>query len=98
MSAFFELFQEYFRFWPYLAAGLVGVAIIDRKIIGRYLIGALLIIIAVGGAVGMNLSPFTFSGDGYYMQSLLVILFTLAALTGYAVAVLWQRVLGGDKT
>jgi hypothetical protein len=95
MSAFFELLRTYGGFWPYAAASLAGVffAGIDRNVIGRPVLAALLVIAGIGGAVGLNVSHFTFSGDDYYFQSFIIMLFALAGLAGYALAYLamWTR-------
>lgn len=80
---------EYIRFWPYGIALAVGIAfaLIDRRVIGHYLLGVLLVLVALGGQLGMYLSPFTFGGGDYYMESLIVSLFALAGMAGYALAV-----------
>lgn len=76
---------EYVRFWPYGVAVLAGVvfAVVDRRI-GRFVFGALLVLVVAGGGLGTYLSPFTFHGGDYYMESLIAMLFALAALAGYA--------------
>jgi hypothetical protein len=78
--------SDYIRFWPYGVAGVAGgvMALIDRRAIGHYVLAALLVVIAIGGQVGMYLSPFTFQGGDYYMESLIASLFALAGLAGYA--------------
>jgi hypothetical protein len=101
MNALFELIAPYGRYWPYgvaLAAGVL-LAVIDRRVFGRYVFAALLILVAIGGAVVMNGSPFTFSGDDHYFQGLIAQLFALAGLAGYALSIVatWTcgRICGG---
>ena len=55
MNAFFELLQPYFHFWPYAIAAVAGAvfAVIDRRLIGRYVLAALLVVIAAGGQLTM---------------------------------------------
>jgi hypothetical protein len=94
---------EYYRFWPYVVALIAGAifAVIDRRVIGRYVLGALLVLIVAGGQLGMYLSPFTFQGGDYYMTSLIASLLALAGLAGYALAVvgMWARArVGGGAT
>jgi hypothetical protein len=88
VSAFFDLIEPYGRYWPYGVALLVGalLAVVDRKAFGRYVLAWLLVLVAIGGAIGMNVSPFTFQGDDHYFQSLIAMLFALAGLAGYALA------------
>ena len=93
MNALFELIAPYGRYWPYgvaLAAGVL-LAVIDRRVFGRYVFAALLILVAIGGAVVMNGSPFTFSGEDHYFQGLIAQLFALAGLAGYALATITMR-------
>jgi hypothetical protein len=88
---------DYIRFWPYGAAVLAGIAcaVIDRRIIGRYVLGALLIVIAAAGPAGMYLSPFTFGGGDYYMLSLIASVMALAGLAGYTLSAIPACVLAG---
>ena len=90
MTAFFDLVSEYFRFWPYALAGVAGIvfALIDRRVFGRSILAALLIVLAVGGQLAMYFSPFTFQGGDYYIRGLIVSLMGLAGLAGYALTVL----------
>ncbi len=62
MNAVFELLEPYGRYWPYGVALLAGalLAIVDRRVFGRYVFAALLILVVLGGAIVMNGSPFTF--------------------------------------
>jgi hypothetical protein len=89
MTAFFDLAGEYFRFWPYALAGAVGIilALMDRKVFGRYIFAALLVVLAAGGQLAMYFSPFTLQGGGDYMRGLIVSLMALAGLAGYALAI-----------
>ncbi|HPG88653.1 MAG TPA: hypothetical protein PLD46_03295 [Hyphomicrobium sp.] len=89
MTAFFDLVGEYFRYWPYVLAGAVGVmlALIDRKIFGRAIFSAVLAVLAIGGFLTTYLSPFTFQGGDDYIRGLIVGLMALAGLAGYALAV-----------
>ena len=102
MSYFFHLFETYGRYWPYGVALLAGVlfAVIDRRLIGRYVLAVLLVIAAAGGQLTMYFSPFTFGGGDHYMQGLIASLFALAGLAGYALAVVatWAcgRMCGGN--
>ena len=81
--------SQYLHYWPYGVAVLAGAAlsVIDRRMFGKYVLGALLVLIVAGGQLGMYLSPFTFQGGDYYMESLIASLFALAGLAGYAVTV-----------
>ena len=82
VNGVFELIEPYGRYWPYGVALLAGavLAIVDRKVFGRYVLAWLLMLIAIAGAIGMNVSPFTFQGDDHYFQSLIAMLFALAGL------------------
>jgi len=88
VSAFFDLIEPYGRYWPYGVATLAGalLAVVDRRVFGRYVLAWLLVLIAIGGAIGMNVSLFTFQGGDHYFQSLIAMLFALAGLAGYALA------------
>ena len=96
MNTFIDLIEPYFRFWPYAAAGGIGMvlAVVDRKAFGRYVFAALLVLIAIGGQLTTVFSPFTFSGNDYYMQGLIASLFALAGLAGYAIAALAMKAFG----
>jgi hypothetical protein len=85
---------EYLRFWPYGVAFVAGIAfaMIDRGILGRYILGGLLALVAIGGGIGMNLSPFTFHGGDYYIESLIAMLLALAALAGYVLATVGRSI------
>jgi hypothetical protein len=95
VNAFFEVLEPYGRYWPYAVALVAGVllAIADRMAFGRYIFALLLVLTAIGGAIGMNFSPFTFQGGDHYFQSMIVMLFALAGLGGYALATItmWTR-------
>jgi hypothetical protein len=88
VNGVFELIEPYGRYWPYGVALLAGalLAIVDRRVFGRYVFAALLILVVLGGAIVMNGSPFTFSGEDHYFQGLIAQLFALAGLAGYVLA------------
>jgi len=85
----FSALADWLRFWPYAVALPIGAAtaVIDSNVFGRYVLGALLVLSAAGGAIGMKASPFTFYGSDYYMESLIAAVAALIALAGYAMAV-----------
>ena len=82
------------RLWPYPVALLTGMAfaVADRRVFGHYVLGAILVLIAAGGAIGMNVSPFTFHGGDYYMESLIALVAAGVALGGYVCAAVWHLV------
>ena len=95
--------QDVFRYsvWAGAVAGGGLFAFADRTWIGRPVMGALLVLVAVAGAVGMNVSPFKFGGTSYYMESLIAMAGALLALAGYACVAAWSyarsRMIGGGK-
>jgi len=104
VNAFFDLLEPYGRYWPYGVALIAGafLAVVDRRTFGRYILAWALVLVAIAGAIGMNVSPFTFQGGDHYFQSLIAMLFALAGLAGYALAILatWTcgRVCGGKTS
>ncbi|MFN0217423.1 MAG: hypothetical protein ACKVP4_01270 [Hyphomicrobium sp.] len=97
MKALFDMLELFGRYWPYAVALVVGIglAVVDRRVFGRYVFAILLILIAVGGQIAMYVSPFTFSGNDHYFQGLIATLFALAGLAGYALALGTMRMFGG---
>ncbi|MEQ1577704.1 MAG: hypothetical protein ABL894_08625 [Hyphomicrobium sp.] len=84
-----DLLAEWQGYWPYAVAFFTGAAcaIVDRRVFGRYVLGLILVLIAAGGAIGMNASPFTFHGGDYYMESLIAMIAAFVALAGYVLSV-----------
>ncbi len=85
---------DWLRYWPYAVALLTGMgfAVVDRRVLGHYVLGALLLLIGAGGAIGMNISPFTFGGGDHYMESLIALVAAGVALGGYVCAAAWHSV------
>ena len=85
--------------YRYLVWGSVVVlgavfAVVDRRWIGRRMLLALLVLIALGGLATTQLSPFNFHSGGWYMQGVLVAGGAALALLGYAPIWLWHVVRG----
>ena len=80
--------MDFARYWPYAVALAIGAvcAVVDPRLFSRRYLAAVLVVIALAGAAGMNLSPFTFHGGDYYMESLIAMVAALVALGGYALA------------
>jgi hypothetical protein len=89
VNAAIQFFEPYIRFWPYAVAGVAGaaLAVVDRRLIGRYVFAAVLTIVTIAGAIGTRASQFTWQGGeaSYpFYFSILALLFGLSALAGYA--------------
>lgn len=62
-------------------------AVVDRRVIGRWLFGLLLVAGIAGGLALTVVSPFSFGATNYYMEGVILSAGSALALTGYAVAV-----------
>lgn len=73
-------------------ASVVGLgmvlAVVDRRVIGRWVFGLLLIAGVAAGLALTVVSPFTFAGGDYYMEGVIVSVGSALALIGYVAAVL----------
>ena len=77
--------------WRYLVwAGVVVLgavlAVVDRRVLGRWLFGMLLVAAVAVGMLVTVISPFRFSGTGYYMDGVILAGGSALALIGYSVA------------
>lgn len=74
--------------WRYLvwtsvvALGAV-LAIVDRRILGRWLLGMLLVAAVAIGMLVTIVSPFRFGGTSYYMEGVILAGGSALALIGY---------------
>lgn len=86
-----ELSADLTRYVVWAAAIVVGAlfAVLDRRWIGRPVLGGLLIAGVIGGIIMTNLSPFSFGGGGFYMEGVLIAAASTLALVGYVFAVGW---------
>ena len=94
---------DWLRYWPYAVCLVIGAgfAVIDRRVFGRHVLAIALVLIAVGGAITLNVSPFTFAGGDYYFIGLIAMVAAGVALGGYISAAVWHVMrarTGGDKT
>ena len=62
-------------------------AVVDRRVIGRWLFGLLIVAGIAGGLALTVVSPFSFGATNYYMEGVILSAGSALALTGYAVAV-----------
>jgi hypothetical protein len=73
-------------------AGVVALgailAALDRRLLGRPLLGLLLVAGLVGGFIVTTMSPFSFGGGSYYMEGVILSGASALALIGYALAIL----------
>jgi hypothetical protein len=76
-----------------IALGAV-VAVIDRRWIGRPVLGVLLVAGVAGGFMITKVSPFSFGGGDRYMQGVLLSAGAAMALIGYIFAAVWQLLCG----
>jgi hypothetical protein len=87
--------EYYLRLWPYAFALFAGAAfaVIDRRLVGHYVFGVLLVLTTIGGLLGINFSPFTWQGGTAWFVSIMALLLGFSALAGYALAVvfMWAR-------
>lgn len=86
--------DDWLSYWPAAVALGLGAAFaaLDRCIIGRRVMAVLLMLVIAGATIGMNVSPFTFSGGDYYLLSAIAQLAAGIALGGYICAEVWHRV------
>jgi hypothetical protein len=74
-------------------------AVVDQRIIGRWILGGLFVAGVVGGLLVTVISPFRFGGTSYYMEGVIVAGGSALALVGYVVArfagFVWRRTLDG---
>lgn len=103
MNAAIQVIEPYIGFWPYAVAGVAGAvsAVVDRRVLGRLVIGAVLTIVTIGGAIGTRASQFTWQGGeaSYpFHLSILALLFGLSALAGYGAAAvaMWVKRTGAE--
>ncbi|MBG1231837.1 hypothetical protein [Aestuariivirga litoralis] len=78
----------FYEVWGVIALVGAAIALIERYLLGRHLFWILLVVAALGGAVTTWASPFTFSGDDYYMIGIIVAAAASLMLAGYLVAAL----------
>jgi len=75
-------------------AGVVAIgavlALLDRRWIGRPVLGALLLAGIGAGLVITAVSPFSFGGGDHYMEGVIVSAGSALALAGYGVTVVCQ--------
>lgn len=83
----------FYLFWTGVVALGALFAALDRRWIGRPVLGLLLLAGVPGGFVLMQASPFNFADGGYYMEGVLLSAGSALALIGYALAALglWAR-------
>ena len=85
------------RYIVWACAVVLGaiLAVVDRRMIGRWVFGCLLVAGIVGGLLVTVVSPFTFGGTSYCMEGVIVAGGSALALIGYGVAALcgfvWLR-------
>jgi hypothetical protein len=87
------------RYLVWLGVVALGamLAIVDRRVIGRWLFGILLVAGIAGGLAMTSLSPFNFAGTSYYMEGVIVAGGAGLALAGYVVGQLIQILAAGSR-
>jgi hypothetical protein len=86
--------------WTGIVAIGAVVAVIDRRLIGWPVCGALLVAGIVGGLIITQMSPFSFGGGDHYMEGVIISAGSALAVVGYGVATVWQcarRLLRGQS-
>jgi len=75
-------------------------AVVDQRMIGRWILGGLIVAGVVGGLLVTVISPFRFGGTSYYMEGVIVAGGSALALVGYVVAKLagfvWRHASDGQ--
>jgi hypothetical protein len=91
--------------WPYGLAAAVGGAgaLIDRRLLRWPLLGGLFVVVALGGLLTMQASPFTFGGGrSYYMEGVIASAAGAIAFAVYLVirvaAFAYTRLSGGKTS
>jgi hypothetical protein len=99
MDSFFALIQDFLTSPHFLfaAAGGAVAAVVDRKVFGRWLLAALLVLALIAGEIAMRVNPFPYLGGDYYLQGLIVSTGAIAALVGYAIAAFAMLLLERSK-
>jgi hypothetical protein len=86
--------------WTGIIAIGALLAVLDRRLIGWPVCGALLVAGIVGGLITTRISPFTFGGGDHYMQGVIISAGSALAAVGYVFATIGQfvrRRLGGQS-
>jgi len=65
-----------------------ALAIIDRRVLGRWILACVLLAGVAAGMLITVASPFRFGGTSYYMEGVILSGGSILALIGYAVALL----------
>ena len=78
------------RYLIWAAVVVLGMllAVVDRRMLGRWVLGVLLIACAAGGLLLTVVSPFSFGATSYYMEGVIISAGSALALIGYFIALL----------
>jgi hypothetical protein len=80
-----SLSEQLFRYaaWALIMALGAGIALVEERLWHRFWLWILLLCLAAGGVVTTRLSPFTFSGNDYYMEGVIATAAGGLLLVGY---------------
>jgi hypothetical protein len=84
--------------WSSVVVAGMAMAYIDRRLIGRKILAALLLLAVAGGLLITQFNPFSFGSSSHYMEGVIVSGGAALALTGYLVALLTLMALGIDRS
>jgi hypothetical protein len=84
-----DVSAELWRYLIWAIAVLLGawLAVVDRRMMGRWLFGLLLIAAIVGGLLITVISPFSFGSTSYFMHGVIISGGAALALAGYVLTV-----------
>ncbi len=85
-----NLSPDVMRYLIWVGVVVLGMMLaeVDRRVIGRWLFGFLLVAGVVGGLALTVVSPFSFGGSSYYMEGVIISAGSAMALIGYLAAAL----------
>jgi hypothetical protein len=76
--------------WAAVVVAGALLAVVDWRWIKRPVFRALLVAGVLGGAIVINVSPFTFGTGGYYMEGVIISAGSALALVGYVCTIVGQ--------